>query len=727
MHPADSPEMRTHAFLVRGMDCADEVVTLRAELEGLPGVRALAFDLMTRKMTVQSGAELAGPEVIVEAVSRTGLKAEPWTERDDEEGSSEKGRRRRTLATAASGIALSLGFALHVASAGWRAALGSDERGEIPTIVRVAYFIATVLGTSYVLPKAWLALRRGRPDMNLLMTVAVAGAIAIGEWFEAATVSFLFAVSLALEAWSLGRARKAIAALIALSPTKARVVGPERNEELVDAASVAVGTTVLVKPGEKFPLDGRIVRGRTTANQAPITGESAPVPKEEGSEVFAGTVNEEGAVEVVTSKPFADSTLSQIAKMVGEAQTRRAPSEQWVERFARFYTPVVLVCALLVALGPPLFGGEWGKWLYQALVLLVIACPCALVISTPVSIVAALVAAAKEGVLIKGGLYVEVPARLSAVALDKTGTLTEGRPRVKAVLPRAGHDERELLSIASAIEARSTHLIARAIVDHAAESGIRPDPAADFQMLPGKGAHAKVDGADHWLGSHRYLEERAQETPELHQELETLAASGSTVVVVGREDHVCGFIALSDKMRPGAAAVLKDLRAAGIRNLVLLTGDNRATGEAIGREAGVDEVRAELLPQDKVRAIEELVRTHGTVAMVGDGVNDAPALARASLGIAMGVAGTDAALETADIALMGDDLSKLGWLVRHSRRTLRIIRVNVVASLGVKMLFLILALAGQASLWTAIAADMGVSLLVVLNALRLLKPGHSPR
>lgn len=721
-----SKSTRRAEFLVRGMDCAEEIATLRGELAGLSGVRDLGFDLLNRKMTVELEAQPGTAEAIVSAVARTGMTAEPWGVRSAERSSSDEGRRRRSLTTAASGLFLAMGFAVHAAQGGLAAALGG-EGTQAPLVARGAYLGAVVLGAWFIVPKAWHALRRLRPDMNLLMCVAVLGAIGIGELFEAATVAFLFAVSLALEAWSLGRARKAIGALMALSPTQARVVTSGNDEELVEATTVQVGTVVMVKPGEKFPLDGRVVRGHTTVNQAPITGESAPVAKAEGSEVFAGTVNEEGAVEVETIKPYSDSTLSQIAKMVGEAHARRSPSEQWVERFARVYTPAVLGCAVLVALLPPLFGGDWSRWFYEALVLLVIACPCALVISTPVSIVAALVAAARQGVLVKGGLYMEIPARLSAVALDKTGTLTEGRPRVKDVVPRAGHDERELLAIASAVEARSTHPIARAIVEYASEKGIQPAPATDFQMLAGRGAHATVAGVDHWLGSHRYLEERAQETPEMHRQLEALAASGSTVVVVGREDHVCGFIALSDKMRPGAAAVLDDLRAAGIQSIVLLTGDNRETGEAIGREAGVDRVQAELLPQDKVRAIEELIATYGTVAMVGDGVNDAPALARSSLGVAMGVVGTDAALETADIALMGDDLSKLGWLVRHSRRTLRVIRANVAASLAVKALFLILALAGRASLWTAIAADMGVSLLVVLNALRLLKPGHSLR
>lgn len=716
----------TEEFLVRGMDCAEEIATLRAELGKVAGVSDLRFDLLHRKLVVDLDPASGSVESIVRAVARIGMSAEPWAERREEDSSTTSGRRRRALATASSGAFVVAGFVLHAIDAGVSAAVRGAGNSPPPVSACAAYLAATVLGAWYVAPKAWHALRRVRPDMNLLMCVAAGGAIAIGEWLEAASVSFLFAVSLGLEAWSLGRARNAIAALMSLSPSRARVLGPGNTEELVDAASVPIGATVLVKPGEKFPLDGRIVRGRTTVNQAPITGESVPVAKEAGSEVFAGTVNEEGAVEVTTVKPFADSTLSQIAKMVGEAHARRSPSEQWVERFARIYTPVVMGIALLLTLVPPLLGGSWQRWIYEALVLLVIACPCALVISTPVTIVAALVAAARQGVLVKGGVHMETPARLTAVALDKTGTLTEGRPRVRSVVARSGHNEAEVLEIAAAIETRSTHPLARAIVEHAAGQGIHPVPATDFQMLPGKGAHAKFAGVDHWLGSHRYLEERGQEDEETHARLEELSASGASVVVVGREDHVCGFISLSDSIRAGTRAALDDLRRAGIRRVVMLTGDNRGTAEAIAKEAGIDEVRSELLPQDKVRAIEELVRSHGAVAMVGDGVNDAPALARSTLGVAMGAAGTEAALETADVALMGDDLSRLAWLVRHSKRALRVIRQNVVASLLVKATFLLLAFSGHASLWGAIAADMGVSLLVVLNALRLLRQDELP-
>ena len=716
------PSLQSLDFLVRGMDCAEETSALRAELDRLAGVRSLAFDILNRKMTVQVEQGSVPAETIVAAVARTGMTAEPWAEHAAGPAPADAGRGLRSATTAASGLVLVAAFIVHAAAAGWRSALGSEDGATVPVLARGGYLAAAVLGAWFVLPKAWHALRRMRPDMNLLMCVAVAGAVAIGQWLEAATVAFLFAISLALELWSVGRARHAIAALIELSPTQARVIGEGHDEQMVDAASVPVGSRLSVKPGEKFPLDGRIVRGRTSVNQAPITGESMPVSKVEGSEVFAGTLNEEGAVEVRTEKAYADSTLSQIAKMVGEAHGRRAQSEQWVERFARVYTPCVMACALLVAVLPPLFGGSWVKWLYEGLTLLVIACPCALVISTPVAIVAALATAASRGILVKGGVHLETAAKVVVFAFDKTGTLTEGNPKVGWVVPCVDHDRAEVLRIAAAIEVNSTHPLARAIVECAAAEGCRWVPATDFQAVPGKGAHAMLDGVPHWVGSHRHLEERGQESAEAHEELERLAALGASIVVIGREDHVCGYIALADMLRPNAQAAIQALRNAGIQRIVMLSGDNRPTAEVIRSKAGMDEAYAELLPADKVRIIEELVQRYGVVAMVGDGVNDAPALARSSLGIAMGVAGTDAALETADIALMGDDLSGLAWLVRFSQRTLRTVRQNIGASLAVKAVFVLLCILGHASLWGAIASDMGVSLLVVLNALRLLHP-----
>jgi Cd2+/Zn2+-exporting ATPase len=548
------------------------------------------------------------------------------------------------------------------------------------------------------------------------------GAVLIGEWLEAAAVTFLFSLALLLESWSVEKARRAIGELLDLSPPVARVIDDNQGVVELPVEEVSVGTRILVPPGEKIPLDGVVAAGLTTIDQAPITGESVPVSKTAGDQVYAGTINGDGAIEITSTKAATDTTVAHIIRLVEEARSRRAPTEQWVEHFARYYTPIMMALALLIALVPPLaFGGPWLTWFYQALVLLVIACPCALVISTPVSVVAGLASAAKNGVLIKGGRFLEIPAHLKALATDKTGTLTAGKPEVIEVVPLNGHSERELLEIASAIESRSEHPLAGAIVRYATARDIHSSPAEEYRAIQGKGASASLDGRPVWIGSHRYLEERGQEDAELHVQLESLSSSCSSVVVVGNDDHVCGFIALGDTVRPKAASAIAALKKAGIEHIVMLTGDNRATAEAVGLETGVDEVRAELLPEDKVHAVQELVAQNGSTAMLGDGINDAPAMASASIGLAMGAAGSDAAIETADIALMSDDLSRVPWLIQHSRRTLAVIKQNIAASIGVKAVFILLTFSGHASLWAAIGADMGVSLLVVMNALRLLQ------
>ena len=712
-------------FRVHGLDCAEEVAILKREVGPVVGGEdKLGFDILNGRMTVAADAPTTAAEVVA-AVARTGMRAEPW--RDAKATAADAGfweRNRRTVLTAASGGLLLMGVAMHAALAGFRAAFLDEAGGWPPTVAVVLYALSVLAGVWTVLPKAWIAAKRLRPDMNLLMVVAVCGAVGIGQWVEAATVAFLFSLSLALEAWSVGRARRAVAALMDLTPPAARLLHPDGREEEVPPDRVPVGARFRVRPGDRVPLDGRVVEGSGGVDQAPITGESVPVAKGPGDEVYAGTINGDGALTVESTKPASDTTLARITRMVGEAQSRRSPSEQWVETFARYYTPTVMAVALLVLVVPPLlFDGAWAAWLYRALVLLVIACPCALVISTPVTIVAALASAARNGVLIKGGVYVEAPARLKAVAMDKTGTLTQGKPAVVEVVPLNGHTEAELLERAAALESQSTHPLAHAIVAHARERGVSVPPVESFRIIPGKGAVGRVAGTDYWVGSHRHLEERGQETPEVHDRLEALARAGRTVVVVGNDRHVCGFIALADRVRPEARRAVADLRAAGIEHVVMLTGDNRGTAEAVARDAGVDEVHAELLPADKVAKVEELVAKYGAVAMVGDGVNDAPALGRATIGIAMGAVGTDAAIETADIALMSDDLSKLPWLVGHSRRALAVIRQNIVFALGVKAVFVVLTFAGYSSMWGAIAADTGASLLVVFNGLRLLRTG----
>lgn len=712
-------------FKIHGMDCAEEVAVLKQAVGPVVGGEdRLAFDILNGRMIVSM---VGGPPeaAIVRAVQTTGMRAERWREGAPATvGATFWARHGRPVTTAISGVSLIAGFVLHAVLAGGIGnALGSEGLGiahQVPVPARILYGLAILAGAWFVAPKAWFAVRRFRPDMNLLMTVAVIGAIGIGEWFEAATVAFLFALSLALEAWSVGRARRAIEALMEVAPPIAHLL-ENRVQREVAPDRVSVGSLLLVKPGEKIPLDGVVVRGISAVNQAPITGETARVIKDQGSHVFAGTINGDGALEVETTKPAGDTTLAHIIRMVGEASGRRAPSERWVARFARIYTPAVLSAAVLVLLVPPLaFGGSWADWFYRSLVFLVIGCPCALVISTPVTIVAALAAAAKNGVLVKGGTYIEAPARLRAIALDKTGTLTRGEPEVQEVVPLNGHTDAELLQRIAGMEALSDHPLARAIVDYARGRGVEPLPVEDFQIFQGKGAAARIGETRYWAGSHRYLEERGQETPEIRARLETMASAGRSVVVVGSDRHVCGLITIADAVRPEARAVVEALRRAGVDHVVILTGDNQATARAIADQTGVEEVRAELLPADKVAAVEELVTQYGGVAMVGDGVNDAPAMARATVGIAMGAAGSDAAIETADIALMADDLSKLPWLIRHSKRTLGIVRQNVALSLSVKALFVALTFGGAASLWAAIAADMGVSLLVIFNALRLL-------
>lgn len=710
------------------MCCASEVGALKREVgPRVGGEGNLAFDLLQGRMTVFADAGQASDEVVLEAVRRAGLEARRWEEAG---ATSEKEgfwkRHGRAVMTAASAGFFIAAFVTHVLITGSvLAALRGEGVGggdQVPVAAAVLYALSIAAGGWFVLPKAWNALRALRPDMNLLMTIAVAGAVGIGEWFEAATVAMLFALSLLLESWSVGRARRAVAKLLEASPPVARLRHGEREIE-VDPHAVPVGSVIIVRPGERVPLDGEVVAGESDLNQAPITGESTPVPVQPGDEVFAGSINGGGLLEIRTTQPADQTTLARIIQLVTQAQSRRSPSEQWVDRFARVYTPVVIGLAVLVAVVPPLvLSGAWEVWFYRALVLLVIACPCALVISTPVSIVAALARAARQGVLVKGGIYMEAPARIRAIAFDKTGTLTVGRPRVTQLVPLNGHSEEELLVRAAALEAGSNHPLARAIVEEAQSRRLAIPVVQSHQAIPGRGVMAELDGRTIWLGSHRLLTERKLADDErAMQLLDELSDAGSSVVAVGTDEHVCGLIALADQARLEAAQALAELHRLGIRPIVMLTGDNSTTARAIADELGIDEVHAELLPQDKVELVDRLVREHRQVAMVGDGINDAPALASATVGIAMGAAGSHAAIESADIALMTDDLARLPWLVRHARRTLGIIHQNIGFALGLKLLFVLLTFAGVATLWMAIAADTGASLLVIANALRLLR------
>jgi Cd2+/Zn2+-exporting ATPase len=717
-------------FKVTGMDCAEETNALRETVGALSGITDVAFNLLNGTMTVTAAEGAVEDQAIVAAVERAGMSALPadntqagvsshvaegfWTTHG------------RVVLCAASGLAVAAGFLSHwFIHGGLLDALAEGGRSGshvFPAVSIGLYLSGVIAGGWYIFPKAAAALRRFRADMNLLMTIAVLGAIIIGEWFEAATVSFLFSLSLVLETWSIGRARSAIKALFKLTPPKARYICPHDGDIMeIPVEDVPLGATVLVRPGERIPLDGQITKGSAFINQAPITGESVPVEKREGDEVFAGTINEDGAIEFTATKPSSDTTIARIIRMVEETQSRRAPSEQWVEQFASYYTPAMILLAVAIAVVPPLvFGGDWARWFYESLVILVIACPCALVISTPVSIVAALATAARSGVLIKGGAFLEEAGRLKVVALDKTGTVTHGRPEVQRIIPLNGHTEAELLDRAAALELHSRHPLATSIVRRSEQLSRAVIPAENYREFRGRGAQGTIAGRIFWIGSHRLLHEKKMESDDLHRKIDALEDAGHSVVVVGNDDHVCGFISVADSIRNNALSIVADLKRAGVEKVIILTGDNQGTARAINEKIGADEFHAELLPEDKLKAIEEIKGRYGSVAMVGDGINDAPALAAATLGIAMGVAGTDVAMETADIALMSDDLSRLPWLIRHGRRTLGVIRQNIGFALGVKLLFMGLALANVATLWMAIAADMGASLLVIMNALRLL-------
>jgi Zn2+/Cd2+-exporting ATPase len=719
-------------FKIQGMDCPEEVAVLRRAVGPVVGgADRLSCDLLNGTMTVSFPEGAPNPGPIMQAVRKTGMHASLWQEEmplDDNHDTGKPWQRwGRPLLCLLSALCLGSGMGWQVLSQEHRllALIGSATPGTVmlPFASWLLYLGAIVSGAWYVVPRALYALRAVRPDMHVLMLVAVAGAMALGEWCEAATVAFLFALALLLESWSVERARLAIRALMNLAPPTARCLHPDDGcvvEQRVD--TVPLGTTILVRPGEKIPLDGTVTQGDTMVNQSPITGEAGPVPKTVGDEVFAGTINGDSAFTFRTTKAASDTTLARIIHLVAEAKSRRAPREQWVERFACVYTPTMMVLAGLLATLPPLLGGApWSLWVYNALVLLVIACPCALVLSTPVSVVAGLTAAARAGVLIKGGASLEAPARLRAIAFDKTGTLTCGQPTVQEVIPLHGHTVQELLTCAAALEAHSAHPLARAILQKAASLGLTTPPAEQFTALQGRGAEAIIHGKRFWIGSHRLMEDLGVEDAAFHTLATRLEDAGHSLVAISTEEHICGLISVADGVRAVAAEAVRTLKRLGISVIVMLTGDNRGTAQAIGTLLGVDQVHAELLPADKVTAIEALRHTYGEIAMVGDGVNDAPAMAAATLGIAMGAIGTAAAMETADITLMSDDLTRLAWLVGHARRTLRVIQQNIVCALGLKLMFILLAVTGVATLWMAIAADMGASLLVIFNGLRLMK------
>jgi Zn2+/Cd2+-exporting ATPase len=602
---------------------------------------------------------------------------------------------------------------------GW---ISGQLNGEENIASIIAYAASILIGGYRLFNTGLKNLFRLNFDMKTLMTIAVIGAAFIGEWGEGATVVILFAISEALETYSMDKARQSIRSLMDIAPREA-LIRRGNQELMIQVDEIRIGDIMIVKPGQKIAMDGTVMKGTSSINQAAITGESVPVAKTIDDEVFAGTLNEEGLLEVKVTKHVDDTTIAKIIHLVEEAQAERAPSQAFVDRFAKYYTPAIMLIALGVAVIPPLFGADWNTWIYQGLAVLVVGCPCALVVSTPVSIVTAIGNAARNGVLIKGGIHLEEMGSIKAIAFDKTGTLTKGVPVVTDYLPQDGASN-EQLKIIAALENGSQHPLASAIMKKAEEENLdyQTVDIADFTSITGKGIKGTINGETYFVGSPNLFEEILTDgiETELKGKIETLQSQGKTVMVAGTSTEVTALIAVADEVRETSQTVIQKLHALGIEKTIMLTGDNSRTANAIGKQVGVSDIKAELLPHDKLNYIKDLRKEFNRVSMVGDGVNDAPALAASTVGVAMGGAGTDTALETADIALMADDLGKLPFTVKLSRKALAIIKQNITFSLGIKLVALLLVIPGWLTLWIAIFADMGATLLVTLNSLRLL-------
>lgn len=693
-------------FDLKGLDCADCAKKLEIKLGKLSGLTQAKVNFGAAKLYVQG--ELPAQKVI-NAVREAGYEALlPGQQESREENKSFWLQDKKARLTLASGLFWALGLLL------WTAGL---ESAAVPVLL-----CSIVVGAVFTVRTAFYSLKSGfAMDMNVLMTIAVLGALYLGEWMEAATVVFLFSLGNSLEAFTMDKTRKSIRGLMELAPNEA-LVRRNGSEMPIPVEELVIGDEVIIKPGARIPIDGRVLEGRSSVNEAPITGESVPAAKGCGDEVFAGTINGNGLLVVEVTRLAADTTLARIIAMVEEAQAQKAPAERFVDVFAKYYTPTVIVLAALIAVVPPfMFSGDWATWFYRAITLLVVACPCALVISTPVAIVAAIGNAAKKGVLIKGGAHLEQAGKIKAIAFDKTGTLTWGRPVVSNIVPVPGYSKEEVLAKAAAVEAGSEHPLAGAILKEINQRGMQVPPAKDFSALTGRGAKALVDQEVYYVGSPVFFtEDLGLPLGQLVDQVHRLEEQGKTVIVVGREKEILGAIACGDTLRETSRQAVAALKQQGIKR-VMLTGDNPRTAKSLARELELNSFRAGLLPEDKVDAIKELVEDYGPVAMVGDGINDAPALAAANVGIAMGGAGTDTALETADIALMADDLSKLPFTVRLSQKALSIIRQNIAFALIVKLAAVTMVFPGILNLWIAILADTGAALIVIANGMRLLK------
>lgn len=702
-------ELVESLFTVAGMDCADEIAAINNSLK-IGEVASVEANLMTSTVKVSHSDKISKDE-IKKLINKSGVHVV-----DDTKKGVPGIPLQRIYLVAVSGAMLAIAFVCQFLN--------------ISRPALIALCLASIgLAGILVFPKALRAIKKFHLDMNVLMTVAVAGAVYLGDYTEGATVVFLFALSELLEAFSVVRARKAISEVMKTTPQIALVKGQSGDLIETPVANVKIKDIVVVRAGDAFPIDGIVVSGQSDVNQATLTGESAPIKKKTGDLVYAGTINISAVIEMEVTQVFKDSKVSQIIKLVEEAQKSKAPLQSFVDKFAKIYTPAVFILAILVIIGPPLFlNGIWEEWIYKGLVLLVIACPCALVISTPVSIASALTAMARRGVLVKGGKYLEALGKLKALAVDKTGTITEGIPQIVQVkLWDSSSSNEELIRIAASMEKTSNHPLAQAVTEYAKNVNCSLVEVSSVQTNHGRGIFAKIDEHEYFLGNHRFAHELGVCSAELEQYLGTLEDRSLSVIIVGHKPHdgcegqVLGVLGVGDKVKGNAATSIQELHNVGCKTIVMLSGDNEKTALSIAKSVGIDQVYGDLLPENKVEKVKELVQKYKFVGMVGDGVNDAPALAQATVGIAMGMVGTDAAIETADVTLIKDDLSQLAVAVNQGQRALGIIRFNIGFALALKAVFLVLALFGYSSMWMAVAADTGATLLVVLNALRLLK------
>ncbi len=706
----------TTTFRIATMDCPVEESEIRRALEPLAGIQSLNFQLAARTLAI------AAPRPVIaqalEAIRRAGFQPEPLLEPtaqagvalpasdDHDHGSPNEGLKRLVLALALALAAEAVAF--------------FADKGTATTVIEMVLALCAIaLAGLSTYKKGWLALRRGRLNINALMTVAVTGAFLIGQWPEAAMVMALYAIAELIEAMSVDRVRNAIKGLIALSPEQAEVRQADGTWALLKSVDVALQAVVRIKPGERVPLDGIVTAGNSSIDQAPVTGESIPVDKTVGDLVFAGTINQTAELEFRVTAAANHTTLARIIHAVEQAQSTRAPTQRFVDRFAEIYTPAVFVLAVAVAIGMPwLMGWAWMQALYKALVLLVIACPCALVISTPVTVVSALASAARRGILIKGGTHLEQARQIKAIALDKTGTITEGKPKLLEFVPVGeGADKARIALTAASLAGRSDHPVSHAI---AVGLNLTGEPVTEFKALAGRGVQGLVNGKLYVLGNHRLMEERGFCSPALEAQLKTHEEAGRTVTLLADEAAVLGLFAVADTIKASSQQAVAELKALSVFT-VMLTGDNVATAKTIAAQAGIFEAQGNLLPEDKLTAIQALQKQHGVTAMIGDGINDAPALAQADIGFAMGGAGTDTAMEAADVVIMNDDLRRIPETIQLSRKTHAVLWQNIGLATGIKAVFLLLALFGSATMWMAVFADLGATLLVVANGLRLLR------